>query len=81
MRDAPKLTKDSVPGLKVLPPPLYTGLFDKNGKLQAVTSNGNYIAPKSQVPDIQSEKPKRFTDAQRKKIRYGPFRLPGTKVV
>lgn len=76
---APKLGPDTVPGFKVVPPPLYSGLFDSNGKLQAVLSNGNYPAPKSLVPEVQSEKPIVFKDAKRVKIRYGPFRFPGTK--
>jgi hypothetical protein len=78
--DGPPLNPDTVPGFKVVPPPLHAGLFDKNGKLQAVTSNGNYSAPKATVPDVQIEPAKNFKDASRKKIRYGPFRLPGTKV-
>ena len=79
--DTPKLNADTVPGYKVLPPPLRSSLFDKNGKLQAVTSNPPGVeAPKSLVPDVQIETPKQFKDAERKKMRYGPFRLPGTKV-
>lgn len=77
----PKITLDSVPGLAVTPPQIYPYLFDSNGKLQTVTGNGNYAAPKSLVADVQVETPKVFKDgALRKKIRYGPFRLPGTKV-
>jgi hypothetical protein len=78
--DIPKLNPDTVPGFKVVPPPLHASLFDKNGKLQAVTSNGNATAPKATVPDVQVETAKNFKDASRKKIRYGPFRLPGIKV-
>jgi hypothetical protein len=73
----PKLTKDLVPGLKVVPQPLYQRLFDKNGKLQSVTSNlPNVKLPESTVPNIQPEPPKVFTDTTRKKVRYGPYRLP-----
>lgn len=78
----PKITLDSVPGLAVTPPQLYPDLFDSNGKLQIVTGNGNFPAPKSLVANVQVESPKVFKDgALRKKIRYGPFRLPGTKVL
>lgn len=77
----PKITLDSVPGLVVTPPQIYPYLFDSNGKLQIVTGNGNYTAPKSLVADVQVESPKVFKDgALRKKIRYGPFRLPGIRV-
>jgi hypothetical protein len=86
IRDAPsakpKITLDTVPGLAVTPPQLYPSLFDSNGKLQAVTGNGNFAAPKSLVADVQVESPRVFKDgALRKKIRYGPFRLPGNKVL
>jgi hypothetical protein len=78
----PKITLDTVPGLAVTPPQLYPDLFNSNGKLQAVTGNGNFTAPKSLVADVQVEPPRVFKDgALRKKIRYGPFRLPGTKVL
>jgi hypothetical protein len=78
----PKITLDTVPGLAVTPPQLYPDLFDSNGKLQVVTGNGNFPPPKSLVADVQVESPKVFKDgALRKKIRYGPFRLPGTKVL
>jgi hypothetical protein len=78
----PKITLDTVPGLAVTPPQLYPSLFDSNGKLQAITGNGNFTAPKSLVADVQVEAPRVFKDgALRKKIRYGPFRLPGTKVL
>jgi hypothetical protein len=77
--DPPKLTKDMVPGLKVVPPPLHPKLFDSNGKLQSVTSNlANVALPKSTVPEVQLEKSKVFNDTIRKKIRYGPYRLPPT---
>lgn len=77
----PKITLDSIPGLAVTPPQLYPDLFDRNGKLQVVTGNGSYTAPKSLVADVQVEFPQVFKDgALRKKIRYGPFRLPGIKV-
>ena len=77
--DPPKLTKDTVPGLKVLPPPLHAKLFDSNGKLQSVTSNlPNVPLPKSTVPEVQLEPSKVFNDTIRKKIRYGPYRLPPT---
>lgn len=78
----PKITLDTVPGLAVTPPQLYPSLFDSNGKLQQVTGNANFTAPKSLVADVQLESPRVFKDgALRKKIRYGPFRLPGTKVL
>jgi hypothetical protein len=78
----PKITLDTVPGLAVTPLQLYPDLFDSNGKLQAITGNGNFVAPKSLVADVQVEPPRVFKDgALRKKIRYGPFRLPGTKVL
>jgi hypothetical protein len=76
---SPKLTKDNVPGLKVVPAPLHSKLFDSNGKLQSVTSNlANVPLPKALVPDVQVEPAKVFTDTIRKKIRYGPYRLPPT---
>ena len=34
-------------------------------------------APKATVGDVQIQKPTLFLDAIRKKIRYGPYRLPG----
>jgi hypothetical protein len=80
--DTPKLGPDTVPGFKVLPPPLHSSLFDKDGKLQAVLSNpANVALPKSSVADVQEQTPVQFPDgvAKRKKIRYGPFRLPGVK--
>ncbi len=73
----PKLTKDTVPGLKVVPSPLRDKLFDSNGKLQSLTSNpANVPLPKATVPDIQEEPAKVYSDTIRKKIRYGPYRLP-----
>jgi hypothetical protein len=61
---------------------LYRGLFDKNGKLQSVTSNlPNVKLPESTVPNVQPEPPKVFTDTTRIKIRYGPYRLPAISEV
>jgi hypothetical protein len=75
----PEMTKSTVPGLKVVPKPLYDRLFDKDGKLQSVLSNPAGVAlPKSEVPEVQVEKPKLFAGTTRKKIRYGPYRLPAT---
>ena len=75
----PEITKSTVPGLKIVPKSLYDRLFDKNGKLQSVLSNPDGIAlPKSEVPEVQVEKPKVFAGTTRKKIRYGPYRLPAT---
>jgi hypothetical protein len=75
----PKLTKDSVPGLKVVPPPLYDQLFDANGRLQAVLSNPKGAkVPQSTVPEIQLVNAKIFPDTITKKVRYGPYRLPPT---
>jgi hypothetical protein len=75
----PQLTKDSVPGLKVVPKPLHDKLFDANGKLQAVLSNPkDAVVPSSSIAEIQTLQPKVFSDAVVKKVRYGPFRLPPT---
>jgi len=76
----PELTKSTVPGLKVVPLPLRGKLFDSNGKLQSVLSNPEgAVLPKSSVQEVQIEKPKVFanvTGMVRKKVRYGPYRLP-----
>jgi hypothetical protein len=75
----PQITKSTVPGLKVVPKNLYDRLFDKNGKLQSVLSNPEgVVPPASQVPEVQIEKSKVFPGTLRKKIRYGPYRLPAT---
>ncbi len=75
----PKITKSTVPGLKIVPKPLYGRLFDKNGKLQSVLSNPPGVTlPKSEVPEVQFEKSKVFAGTTRRKIRYGPYRLPAT---
>ncbi|KAF2669819.1 hypothetical protein BT63DRAFT_222806 [Microthyrium microscopicum] len=82
--DPPKINKDTVPGLKVVPKNLYPKLFDANGKLQSVLSNPEGVAlPKSERPEIQIEPSKDFGASPpagiiRKKIRYGPYRLPPT---
>lgn len=73
----PEINKETVPGLKIVPKPLYDKLFDVNGKLQSVFSNPpTATLPKSTVPEVQIEKSKDFEGTIRKKIRYGPYRLP-----
>lgn len=69
--DTPVAGPDTVPGYKVLPPPLRAKVFDKNGKLQDVTSNPAGVAvPKSLVPDQQIQTPKQFPDALRKARKF-----------
>jgi hypothetical protein len=36
------------------------------------------VPPKSLVPQVQDEPPQRWPQAKRRKIRYGPFRIPAT---
>jgi len=75
----PKLevNKFTVPGVKIVPKPLWDRLFDDKGKLQSVFSTpAGVVAPQSKVAEIQKEKSKVFEGTTRLKIRHGPYRLP-----
>ena len=73
----PEINKSTVPGLKIVPKPVLDRIFDSNGKLQSVFSNPpNAVLPKTTIPEVQVAKSKVFEGTIRKKIRYGPYRLP-----
>jgi hypothetical protein len=68
-----------IPGTKIIPQPLREKLFDANGHLQSILSNPpGAKLPETTIPEVQVEKAKIYSGTTRKKIRYGPYRLPGT---
>jgi hypothetical protein len=75
-----KLVRKILEGEPAASPPANPGLppIIPPGAIIGVPSYPN--APKATVPEISMEKPKLFFDAKRKKIRYGPYRLPGSTV-
>jgi hypothetical protein len=75
--DKISIDKYAVPGVSIVPQYYLPKVFDNDGQLQSVLSNPEgAVLPKSSIPEIQIEKPIVFKDTQRKKIRYGPYRLP-----
>ena len=58
------------------------GGLDIGGLLSALTSQSrpNSTAPVSTVPEVQDEKPTAWPNAKRRKVRYGPYRIPPISV-
>jgi hypothetical protein len=58
------------------------GGLDLGGLLSAFSqqSRPNSTAPVSTVAEIQDEAPKAWLSAKRRKVRYGPYRIPPTSV-
>jgi hypothetical protein len=52
------------------------------GLLAALSSQTrpNSTAPVSTVPEVQDEKAKGWPEAKRRKVRYGPYRIPPISV-
>jgi hypothetical protein len=73
---SPQIERNVIPGIKIVPS-YYWSRIVKDGKPQSAFSNpASYSPPKSTLPEIQVEKSVVFPGTIRKKIRYGPYRLP-----
>ncbi|KAF2663348.1 hypothetical protein BT63DRAFT_461457 [Microthyrium microscopicum] len=64
----------------LVPPTTYRMLQAKSSDLQKRQDAPatKSVAPKSTVPDVQDEPAKAWKDAKRRKVRYGPYRIPPT---